>query len=46
MAANGGPNQQALLPILAAVDTMQSSTDRAQKSEAVLYLDKFQKTVS
>jgi len=31
-------------PVLAAVDTMQSNTDRAQKGQAHEFLDKFQKT--
>lgn len=46
MAANGGVAvQQAVAPVLQAVETMQSSGDRAQKKEAHEYLDRFQKTV-
>lgn len=45
MATNGVAAQQALAPILAAVETMQGNVDRAQKEQAVQFLDKFQKTV-
>jgi transportin-3 len=44
MAANGVSAQEALAPILTAVDTMQSSTDKVQKQSAADYLDQFQKT--
>lgn len=44
MAANGAA-AQAFAPVLAAVETMQSSGDRAQKAEANDFLDRFQKTV-
>ena len=44
MAANGVASQ-AFAPVLAAVETMQSSGSRTQKAEANTYLDKFQKTV-
>ena len=45
MAANGVA-AQAFAPVVAAVETMQSSGHRAQKAEANNFLDKFQKTVS
>jgi transportin-3 len=45
MAANGIAAQQALAPVLAAVETMQGNVDRAAKEQAVQFLDKFQKTV-
>ena len=32
-------------PVLAALETMQSNVDRAQKSQAHEYLEKFQKSV-
>jgi len=44
MAANGVLAQEALAPILTAVNTMQSSTDKEQKQSAADYLDQFQKT--
>jgi len=44
MAANGVLAQEALAPILSAVNTMQSSTDKVQKQTAADYLDQFQKT--
>jgi transportin-3 len=45
MATNGVAAQQALAPVLAAVETMQGNVDRARKEQAVQFLDKFQKTV-
>jgi hypothetical protein len=45
MATNGVAAQQALAPILAAVETMQGNVDRARKEQAVQFLDTFQKTV-
>lgn len=45
MATNGVAAQQALAPILAAVETMQGNVDRAQKEQAVQFLDHFQKRV-
>jgi transportin-3 len=45
MAANGVAGH-AFAPVVAAVETMQSSGHRAQKAEANSFLDKFQKTVS
>lgn len=44
MAANGLSAHEALAPIIEAVNTMQSNTDRAQKQKAADYLDQFQKT--
>lgn len=43
MAANGA--QQVFAPVLAAHNTMQSGADRAQKEQAHLYLEQFQKSV-
>lgn len=37
--------QAAFAPVLAALGTMQSATDRAQKQEAHHYLESFQKSV-
>jgi len=43
MAANGV--QQAFTQVLAAHNTMQSGADRAQKEQAHLFLEQFQKSV-
>jgi len=45
MATNGVAAQQALVPVLEAVETMQGNVDRVAKEQAVSFLDKFQKTV-
>ena len=44
MATTNG-NQQAYAPIMAALATMQSNVDRAQKGQAHEYLEQFQKSV-
>lgn len=44
MATNG--HEQAFAPVIAALATMQSSGDRAQKGQAHEYLEQFQKSVS
>jgi transportin-3 len=44
MAANGVSAQEAVAPIIEAVNTMQSNTDKARKQKAADYLDQFQKT--
>jgi len=44
MAANGVLAQEALAPILTAVETMHTNADKAQKQSAADYLDQFQKT--
>lgn len=43
MAANG--SSQAFAPVLAALSTMESNVDRAQKGQAHEYLEQFQKSV-
>ena len=43
MASTGGT---AFAPVLAAMSTMQSSTDREQKSQANEYLQEFQRSVN
>lgn len=43
MATNG--NQQAFAPVLAALATMESNVDRAQKGQAHDFLEQFQKSV-
>jgi ABC-type transporter MlaC component len=43
MAANG---TQAFAPVLAALQTMQSNVDRAQKGQAHEFLEQFQKSVT
>ncbi|KAF2138008.1 uncharacterized protein K452DRAFT_93741 [Aplosporella prunicola CBS 121167] len=44
MAANGDAAQQAFGPVLAALATMQSNVDRAQKGQAHEFLEQFQKS--
>jgi len=46
MAVNGAAAQQAFAPVLAALATMQGNFERAQKTQAHAYLEKFQKSVS
>lgn len=46
MATNGASAQEAFAPVLAALNTMQSNVERAQKGQAHEFLEKFQKSVS
>jgi hypothetical protein len=45
MATNGASTQQALGPVVQAVESMQGNADRAIKEQATEFLDQFQKRV-
>ena len=45
MAANGAAAQPPYAPVLAALASMSSNADRAQKTQAHEFLEKFQKSV-
>jgi transportin-3 len=46
MATNGAAAQMGYGPVLAALATMSANVDRAQKTQAHEFLEKFQKSVS
>lgn len=45
MAANGAAAGEAFVPVLTALQTMQSNVNRSQKEQAHSYLEEFQKSV-
>lgn len=44
-AANGSQAEQAFVPVLSALATLQANIDRSQKAQAHEYLENFQKSV-